>query len=154
METVFLPTYVYSQPGTLLFLFFPFAQQLCPIGCDNSDRLAVICPMEDTKCWDCPGESRIKLASTFSWTLNNAGWNDTGVKTKQNNFWQFLILCLIGFFYTQGKYCQTSNPPEPCCLGDAKFQRGKQPWVEEEERSGCGLIIKWSNLWKNTATSL
>lgn len=83
METVFLPTYVYSQPGTLLFLFFPFAQQLCPISCDNSDRLAVICPMEDTECWDCPGESQIKLASTFSWTLNNTEWNDTGVETKQ-----------------------------------------------------------------------
>lgn len=75
------------------------------------------------------------------------------LKQKQNNFGQFLILCLIGFFYTQGKYCQTSNPPEPCCLGGAKFQRGKQPWVEEEECSGCGMIIKWSNLLKNTAIS-
>lgn len=80
-----LPSYLRVQPTWyLVILVLPFfAKQLCLLGCDNRDRLAVICPMEDTKCWDCTGESRIKLiASTFSWSLNKAGWNDTGVKTK------------------------------------------------------------------------
>lgn len=153
MEAVFLPTYVYSQPGTLLFWFFPFAKQLCPIGCDDSDRLAVICPMEDTKCWDCTGESRIQLASTFSWTLNKAGWNDTGVQTKTKQLRAISHLVSDWLLLHPREVLSNQQSPEPCCLGDAKFQRGKQPWVEEEECSGCGMIIKWSNLWKNTATS-
>lgn len=76
-----------------------------------------------TECCDCTGDIQIQLASAFAWTLTNAGRNDIGVKTKQNNLWQFLILWLIGFFDTQGRYCQISNPPEMCCLGDAKLQR-------------------------------
>lgn len=40
------PTLPAQATGTLLPLFFPFAEDLCPICSDDSDMLAVVCPME------------------------------------------------------------------------------------------------------------
>lgn len=53
-------------------------------------------------------------------------------KQKQNNFGQFLILCLIGFFYTQGKYCQTSNPQSPAVLEMLNFKGENSPGLRRK----------------------
>lgn len=82
MEAVFLPTYMYSQPGTCYSGSFLLLNNyvLCAVITVTGWVWSIL--WRGTECCDCTGDIQIQLASTFSWTLTNAERIDTGVKTK------------------------------------------------------------------------